>query len=236
MAEKKNLTEQVDVLFEGIEVTDEQKEKFAIKLEAVLSEKTRSIEEELSAKKDEEVATGITEATDAMEENINKYLEYVVTEWMEDNKLAVETGLKAEITESFISGLKDLFESSYIEMPEGKQDVLASTESKVSKLTDDLNESIETITTLKSQIEKFEKSQVVVECSEGLTDTQKEKLSSLVEDIDFSSKDAYESKVKTIRESFFKKESLNEDGKDGKDSDDNRSDSSNRMSAYIDAL
>lgn len=240
MTDKKNLTEQVDILFEGIEVTDDQKGKFAIKLEAVLSEKTRSIEEKLTAKKDEELALATEEVVKTMEEGINKYLEYVVTEWMEENKLAVEGGLKAELTESFMKGLKDLFEGSYVELPEGKEDLFAKLETKLESVTSDLNESIEKITTLTAEIESFQKKEIVAEHSEGLTDTQKEKLSSLVEDVEFTSKDSYDAKVKHIRESFFKKESLNEDGKDTKkikENADSKDDmKKTRMSAYINAL
>lgn len=234
MAKEKILAEQVDVLFDGIEVTTEQKEKFTIKLEAVLTEKARLIEDDITTKKNEEVATGITEATDLMEENINKYLEYVVKEWMEDNKLAVDVGLKAEIAENFISGLKGLFESAYIDMPEGKQDILAATEDKVAILTTDLNKSIESNTEMKIQIETFERGEIVNAHTSGLTATQVEKLTALVEDIEYNDKATYDIKVKHIRESFFKADDVTDTNVNVSDSVDDTT--SERMKKYINAL
>mgnify|MGYP001090195945 CR=1 FL=1 len=235
MPEKKSLNEQVGVLFEGIEISEDQKVKFAAAFEALLSEESRSVKEALTAQKDEEVATACAELSESMEESINKYLEYVVTEWMEVNELAVEGGLKTEITEGFLKGLKDLFESSNIDIPESDEGVLAVAESKVVDLTAELNESLEKETTLRAQVEKFEKQSVVSENSAGLTDTQVEKFESLVEDVSFTNRAAYNTKVKHIRESFFKAESLNEGGEgEGGGKEGVKPDS--RMAAYISAL
>lgn len=210
MAENTIISEEVSKLFEGLEVSGEQIEKFAVTLEAVVSEKVKSLKEQLESEKEQQLAEAVEANKAEMEEQVNKYLDYVVSEWVEENRLAIESGIRMEIAESFINGMKSLFENHYIEVPEGKEDILESTLSKVDSLEEDLNEQIELTASLKAEIAQFKKSRVLAQESANLTETQKEKLSSLVEDVEFSSEEAFAEKVKTIRESYFTKKASEE--------------------------
>jgi hypothetical protein len=232
-----NLAEEVKGLFEGAEVTPEFEEKVSTILEAVVSSRVQEAEASLKEDYETKLAEAVEANASEVEDTINKYLDYVVTEWMEENKLAVESGIKTEITEGFIQGLKDLFETHYVEVPEGKEDLLAKAEAKAEDLEGKLHESIDTIATLKAQVQDNERANVMREQSEGLTDTQKEKLASLVEGVEYVDTETFTKKVTTIRESFFKdsketketKKDLNEEAQgDNKGND--------KMSRYLKAL
>jgi hypothetical protein len=175
-----------------------------------------------------------------MEDTVNKYLDYVVTEWMEENKLAVESGIKTEITESFITGLKTLFENNYVEVPEGKEDLLATADKKASDLEAKLHESIETIAALKAQVEGHDRKDILESHSDDLTDTQKEKLASLVEGIEFVDAEAFGKKVKTIRESFFTGDKASAESDDkgdlNEETDKGKSGQVSKMDRYLSAL
>lgn len=229
------LSEEVTQLFEGAEVTQELQEKVTTVLEAVIakrvSEKETTLAEEFETKLEEASAAAATE----MEDTLNKYLDYVVTEWMDENKLAVETGIRNEITEGFINGLKDLFENHYVEVPEGKEDLLVTAEGKADELEGKLHESIETIATLKAQVQDYERDAALREHSEGLTDTQKEKLAGLVEGVEYVDADTFGKKVKTIKESFFKADDAEKEG-EKEELTEEATGKPDRMSRYLKAL
>lgn len=233
------LKEETDILFEGIEVSDEQKEKFAVTLEAVLTEKAREIKTALDEKTEEELQSAKEEQMKELEEAVDKYLEYVVEQYMEENKLAIENGVKLEMFESFMNGMKDLFEQNNVTVPEGKEDILAVAEEKAESAQADLNAKINENIELKNQIKAMQKEKIISENTAGMADTQKEKLESLVEDVEFTNAEAFGAKVKTIRESFFKVETdvkpeteVKTELKESKVDDATKA----RMQRYLDAL
>ena len=158
-----------------------------------------SLEESFNAK--------LTESTDeivnTVTEKVDSYLGYVVEEWMKENELAVERGIKAEITEEFIGGLKQLFEDHYIDVPEEKVDVVDSLADRVEDLEGKLNEALETNINLSSQVKTFQKDEVVSELSDELTDIEAEKLKGLSEGVGFEDVDQYKQALGTIKENYF---------------------------------
>jgi hypothetical protein len=229
----KLLAEDISVLFEGIEVTEEQKEKFQITLEAVISEKVSTLKKELEEVKEVAIKEAVEAKAEELTESIDTYMDYVINEWMEENKLALESSLKVEAMEKFIDGMKDLFKEHYIEIPEEKADALELAESKSFELQEKLNVEMEKVMSLKKELTGIKKDSIVSQMTEGLTETQKEKFSSLVEDIEFADEEVYSKKLKTIKESFFKeeKEEDNEVINEKK-----KPETSNKMSAYLNAL
>ena len=201
-----DLIKDISVLFEGMEVTEEQKEKFQTNLEATISEKFSAYKEELEAKNEEVIAEKVEEQVSGLTQKLDDYLSYVVEEWSEENKLAIENGIKLELMESFITGMKELFIEHYVDVPEGKDDLVSVAESKVAELQAELNEAIDKTIALKKEIATSKREKIIDEATTDLTDTQKEKFNSLVENIDSSDITKFKNKVNTIRESFFKTE------------------------------
>lgn len=211
--EKLNLSEHVEALFEGVEgVSDEQKTKMETVLEAavtaIVAEEREKIQEQVDAKVQELVES----KTDEMNEVISKYMDYAVTEWMEENKVAVESGLQVEMAKSFFEGIKQVFVEHNVDVPEGKEDLVASYEEKITALEGKLNESTAKVIELGDELDSRDQAAIVAECAEGLTDTQKEKFDQLVEGIEFKDSESFKAKVQTIRESYFKGEKALEEG------------------------
>lgn len=138
-----------------------------------------------------------------MAEEVDGLLKYTSQRWLEENQVAIDTGLKVEITESFISGLKTLFDEHYIDVPEGKEDVLESMNTSLREMEDRLNEQIDANVKLSNRISEFTREGIVAEMSEGLTDTQKEKFASLAEAVSFKDEETYREKLSTIKGSYF---------------------------------
>lgn len=218
MSDKKiDLTEEVNLILEGTEATDEFKGKLGTLLEATISAKVKSISEDmdaenvikLAAAKDEMITT-LEEANVKyeanLEENVSKYLEYVINEWMEENTLAIEAGIKVERADNFMEGLQHLFSENFIEVPESGEDVIAISESKVADMESKLDAQLSQIATLKESNTKLVKAKVIDSISEGLTDTEIEKLTSLSEDVTFVDSESFSAKVSLIKEAYFKKE------------------------------
>ena len=136
-------------------------------------------------------------------EKVDDYMNYVVEQWMEDNQLAIERGLKGEIAEDFISGLKNLFEDHYIDVPDEKYDILEANLSKIEELEEKLNKQIEENVQLKKAKGELVKESMIADVANGMTDTETEKFQSLVEDVEFSDEDSYKEKLQTVRESYF---------------------------------
>ena len=200
-----SVKEDIDALTEGEELSEEFKEKAATVFEAAVKSKMRSEVERLSeayqAEKDQEVETFKEEIT----EKVDTYLNYVVEEWTKENELAIERGLKGEIAEDFISGLKQLFEDHYIDVPDEKYDVLEAQSDKIAELEDRLNEEIQKNVEMSQENSELVREQLIAEVSEDLADTEIEKFKSLTEDVDFNGEEAFKEKLITLKESYFPK-------------------------------
>ena len=174
--------------------------------EAVLTSKLSEEVDRLEAEYAQNLEEEVSEVHSSLVEKVDSYLNYVVEGWMEDNELQVQEGLRTEIAEEFMTSLQSVFKEHYIEVPEGKEDLVDDLSEQVSELESTLNKTTDDNIELHSKVQDFEKQAVVREQSLGLADTEAEKLASLVEDIDFDSKETFEMKVKTVKESYFKNE------------------------------
>ena len=204
-----DIEEDVNALLGGEELSEDFKEKAKTIFEAAINAKVAGIKEELEAKYEEKLVEEIEAAKESLAERVDSYLEYVADEWFEENALAVETGLKADMTESFLSGMKGLFEEHYVSIPEDKYDVLESMVEKLDDMETKLNEQIEKNISLNGRLAEATADGILDQVSEGLAQTQKEKLASLSESVEFESEDQYREKLETLKESYFtsKKES-----------------------------
>jgi hypothetical protein len=201
--EEYDVDEDVAALLGGEELSEEFREKAKVVFEAALNSKVKEIQETL----EEQYATRISEATEelkeSLQERVDSYLEYVADEWMNENELAIEQGLKTEMTESFLSGMKGLFEEHYVSIPEDKYDVLESMVEKLDDMETKLNEQIEKNIGLNKRLAESVADGILDQISEGLADTQKEKLASLAESVEFESEEEYREKLETLKESYF---------------------------------
>ena len=204
-----DIEEDVNALLGGEELSEEFKEKAKTIFEAAINSKVAEIKEGLEAQYQEKLAEEIEAAKESLAERVDSYLEYVADEWFEENALAVETGLKTEMTESFLEGMKGLFEEHYVTIPEEKYDVLESMVEKLDDMETKLNEQIEKNIQLNSRLSESVAEGILDDISEGLAQTQKEKLASLSESVEFESEEQYREKLETLKESYFnsKKES-----------------------------
>ena len=204
-----DVQEDIDALIAGEELSEEFQEKARTIFEAAINAKVAQIKEQLEAENAQKFAEEVAAAKESLAERVDSYLEYVSDEWFEENALAVEAGLKTEMTESFLSGMKGLFEEHYVTIPEEKYDVLESMVEKLDDMETKLNEQIEKNITLNARLSESAADGILNDVSEGLASTQKEKLASLAESVEFESEDQYRGKLETLKESYFnsKKES-----------------------------
>ena len=204
-----DIEEDVNALLGGEELSEEFKEKAKTIFEAAINSKVAEIKEGLEAQYQEKLAEEIEAAKESLAERVDSYLEYVADEWFEENALAVENGLKTEMTESFLEGMKGLFEEHYVSIPEDKYDVLESMVEKLDDMETKLNEQIEKNISLNGRLAEATADGILDQVSEGLASTQKEKLASLSESVEFESEAQYREKLETLKESYFasKKES-----------------------------
>ena len=182
------------------------RDKASAIFEAVLTSKLSEEVDRLEAEYAQNLEEEVSEVQSSLVEKVDSYLNYVVEGWMEDNQLQVQEGLRTEIAEEFMTSLQSVFKEHYIEVPEGKEDLVDDLSEQVSELESTLNKTTDDNIELHAKVQDFEKQAVVREQSLGLADTEAEKLASLVEDIDFDSKETFEMKVKTVKESYFKNE------------------------------
>jgi hypothetical protein len=175
--------------------------------EAVLTSKLSEEVERLEAEYAQNLEEEVTELQSSLVEKVDSYLNYVVEGWMSDNELAVTNGLRTEIAEDFMTSLQSVFSEHYIEVPEGKDDLVDELNEQVTELEETLNKTTEDNIKLHQSVQVFEKNEVVREQSSGLAQTEAEKLASLVEDIEFDNKESFEMKVKTVKESYFQNDS-----------------------------
>jgi len=249
-AEEAAMVENVDVNYEAdfsadldalIEseatLSEEFKAKTAVIFEAAikskLAEEIDRLEENYKTELEEEVA-----ATKAdMVEKVDSYLNYVVENWMEENKLAVQSGLRTEIAEKFMNSLKDLFTESYIEVPESKVDLVDELAAEVEELEEALNTSMAKAIQVSEELETLKRNEVIREASKDLAETQVEKLAKLVEDIDFEDEETFAEKVKVVKESYFKKETVESVIEESSEDDgDAVVEASDTMAQYLSAI
>ena len=205
-----NMEEDVNALLQGEELSEEFQEKARTIFETAINAKVASIrvemEEQLNTQLSEEkekIAEEFAAVKDQLAERVDSYLEYVADEWFEENALAVESGLKTEMTESFLGGMKSLFEEHYVTIPEDKYDVLESMVEKLDEMETKLNEQIEKNVGLNKRLAESVADGILDDVSEGLAATQKEKLASLAEGVEFESEAKYREKLETLKESYF---------------------------------
>ena len=206
-----DVAEHVEALVNGEgDLSEEFKRKAATVFEAAVKSKIRTEIERLENEYEEKLKEDVQSATEEMTDKVDTYLNYVTEEWMKENELAIERGLKGEIAEDFISGLKQLFEDHYIDIPDEKYDVLEAQSEKISELESKLSETIEKNVSLKDNNATLVKEQVISEVSEDLADTEIEKFKSLIDDVDYSDEDSFREKLGTLKESYFPKTPISE--------------------------
>jgi len=198
-----DIEEDVNALFGGEDLSEEFKEKAKLVFETALNSKVSEVKEALEAKYQETLEERIAEEKSALSDRVDNYLEYVADEWFSENALAVEQGLKTDMTESFLTGMRSLFEEHYVTIPEEKYDVLESMVEKLDDMETKLNEQIEKNVSLNSRLGESVANGILESVSEGLASTQKEKLASLSESVEFESEESYREKLATLRESYF---------------------------------
>ena len=234
-----DVKEHVDALIAGqTDLSEEFKNKAATIFETAIKSKVKEIAEEMEADYNKKFESETSTAKAELVEKVDSYLSYVVEEWMKENELALERGIKGEIAEDFISGLKKLFEDHYINVPDEKYNVLEDQASKIETLEKKLNESIEKNVELSKSANKYKAAEILDEASKDLTDTAKEKFNKLAEEVDYSTEADYRAKIKIVKESYFKSKDVSGDGIDevaageGTPSED----LSNAMAAYTAAI
>ena len=201
--EEIDVSAEVEALLQGEELSEEFQEKAKTIFEAAINSKVDAIQEELEKVYSEKLAEEIESTKASLTERVDSYLEYVADEWLHENQLAVDQGLKAEMSESFMTGLKGLFEEHYVSVPEEKYDVLESMVNKLDEMESKLNEQIDKNIALNKRLSESTSDGILSEVSEGLAITQKEKLASLAESVEFESEANYREKLVTLRNSYF---------------------------------
>jgi hypothetical protein len=201
---KTKMKEDIDALFaEDANLSEDFKSKAATIFEARVLDRVQQLEEEIESRYAEMLDEAVTTIKDDLTAKVDDYLNYVVEQWMEENEIAIESGLRSEITEDFINGLRNLFAENYINVPEDKVDLVDELASKVEELEEKLNEEIQVNIDYKKALVEATKSELTRAACEGLTETQVEKIKSLAESVEFSTEDEYKEKLETIRENYF---------------------------------
>ena len=198
-----DMDEDVNALLGGEELSEEFREKAKVVFEAALNSKVKEIQDVLESQYAAQLDEAKEELKTSLQERVDAYLEYVCEEWMTENELAVEHGIKSEMTESFLSGMKSLFEEHYVTIPEDKYDVLESMVEKLDDMETKLNEQIDKNIGLNKRLAESSAQDVLTQVSSGLAETQKEKLASLAESVEFESEEEYREKLETLKESYF---------------------------------
>jgi len=198
-----DIEEDVQALFEGEELSEEFQDKARTIFEAAVKSKVSEMQESLTEAYQEALVEEVVAIKEELTERLDSYLEYVADEWFQENALAVEAGLKSEITESFLDGMKSLFEDHYVTIPEDRYDVLESMVDKLDEMESKLNEQIERNVALNRRLAESTADVVFAEVTEGLAYSQKDKLATLVENVEFESESDYREKLTTLRNSYF---------------------------------
>jgi hypothetical protein len=200
---EEEIEEDVNALLSGEELSEDFKVKAKTVFEAALNARTEQIEEAIVHQYEQRLAEEVETIKEELTDRLDAYLEYVSEEWLQENALEVEQGLKTEMTESFLSGMKSLFEDHYVTIPEDRYDVLESMVEKLDEMENKLNEQIERNVALNRRLAESVTEVIFAEVSEGLALSQKDKLASLAENVEFDSESEYREKLVTLRESYF---------------------------------
>ena len=193
----------VQALLEGEELSEEFQEKARTIFEAAIRSKVSEITESIKAQYEETLVEEVKEIKAELQERLDSYLEYVADEWVSENELAIQNGLKTEMTESFLEGMKKLFEDHYVTIPEEKYDVIESMVDKLDEMESKLNEQIDKNVALNKRLAESTADVIFSEVTEGLAQTQREKLATLAENVEFESENGYREKLETLKESYF---------------------------------
>jgi hypothetical protein len=230
-----DIDDDVNALLGGQELSEEFREKAKTIFEAALKSKVTELREAMEAHYEAKLVEEVEGMKDELIERVDSYLEYVADEWLQENALQVERGIRTEMTESFLEGMRGLFEDHYVNIPEDKYDVVENMVDKLDEMESKLNEQIEKNIAITKSLSEATGGNILSDVSEGLSSTQKEKLASLAEGVEFESEESYKEKLETLKESYFKtapkrsdSEVLNENAASP--------DVSGSMAAYIQAL
>ena len=230
-----DIDDDVNALLGGQELSEEFREKAKTIFEAALKSKVTELREAMEAHYEAKLVEEVEGMKDELIERVDSYLEYVADEWLQENALQVERGIRTEMTESFLAGMRGLFEEHYVSIPEDKYDVVENMVDKLDEMESKLNEQIEKNIAITKSLSEATGGNILSDVSEGLSSTQKEKLASLAEGVEFESEESYKEKLETLKESYFKaapkrsdSEVLNEEAASP--------DVSGSMAAYIQAL
>ena len=198
-----DIEEDVDALLSGEELSEEFQSKARTIFEAAIRNKVAIVKEELQTQYEGKLTEELALVRESLTERVDAYLEYVADEWMAENALAVEHGLRTEMSESFLSGMKSLFDNHYVSIPEEKYDVVESMVEKLDDMEDKLNEQIERNVALNARLGSAVGEAIFTQVSEGLAETQKDKLAALAENVEFDGEVSYREKLEDLRESYF---------------------------------
>lgn len=202
--DKLDLTADINAMFaDDSTISEEFKSKVSTIFEARVSDRVTQIQEEIETRYAGMLEEAVESVKSDLTEKVDDYLSYVVEQWMEENQIAIESGLRAELTEDFIGGLRNLFAEHYIDVPAEKVDLVDELAGKVEELESKLNEEIERGVSYAKALVESRKNEIAREIGEGLTATQAEKIKSLAEGVEFSTEDEYKSKLETLRENYF---------------------------------
>ena len=228
---------ELDALVESeATLSEEFKAKTAILFETALKSKLSEEVDRLEAQYKEELAEEVSSTKSDLVEKVDNYLNYVVETWMEDNKLAVQNGLRTEIAETFMEKMKDLFTESYIDVPESKVDLVDELAESVDELETKLNEQTQKVIDTTVELEGYKRNTIIREASRDLAETQVEKLKSLIEDVDFGSEELFTEKVNTIKESYFSQKIKEEVSQDIAEEADQTVEVSDVMASYLSTI
>lgn len=228
--------EDIDALFSGEELSEEFKEKATTIFEAAVRARVEAIVEEVVTENEQIMEEAAEEFQDTLTEQVDEYLNYVVEQWMEDNQLAVETGLRVEIAEEFIGGLKNLFMEHYIEVPEEKADLVEEMAQAVAEMEEKLNEQVEQNASLQKQLCEAKSAELIAEAVKGLSTVQAEKIKALAEGVEFTTEGEYLQKLAVIRENYFPTKKEKGDAPESLVETEQEQGTSDTMSWYVDAI
>jgi AcrR family transcriptional regulator len=198
-----DLSDDVDALLAGENLSEEFKTKATTIFEAAVTARVNALAEQIEEKLNEQFEESVEQVKEELAQKLDDYLNYMVQEWVEENQIAIERGLRAEIVENFIDGLKDLFTEHYIDIPEEKVDIVEELSDMVTELEEELNETLVSNIELNKQLNEHRKSEAIYAVCEGLTQTQVEKLVSLAEGVEFTTEEEFADKLEMIKESYF---------------------------------
>ena len=210
-----DMSDDIDALVADEDLSEEFKTKAKTIFEASVATKVKEKVAEVETQLEEKTAEAVEEIKEDLTEKVDSYLNYVAENWVQENELAIERGLKTELTEDFINGLKKLFEEHYVEVPEDKFDVVEELANRLDEQEDKLNEEVAQNISLSQDIEELKREKIISEASEELADSEREKLKELTEDVDYENEENFQEKVSTLKEAYFKGEKLEAVSDDG---------------------